>query len=209
MANYHTEFCTKLSDMTDEEFAWLIANAQYKPEERQKVERKNMDPPWYDPDRKLVPFDTSADKDARTFSIESNGESSVDHACEFIKAFLAKFRPAKAHCLGWAATCDQNRPGAFGGGGAFITATEIKYNGSFNWLEQQVKRFNRKPPKHPVYVYRFELISAEPIDMMERAELAQGYDQRTPGATRVLALDGERVRRAETYAFEEWFKGET
>lgn len=205
MANYHTEFCTGIEDVSDEEFTWLIANAAY---ERPEDASDDLDdPPWYDPDGETVPFDTKADRADRTFYIESTGESSVDHACEFIKAFPAKFRPTKAHCLGWASTCDQNRPDAFGGG-AFITATDIKYRGSFSWLEQQVKRFNRKPPRHPVYVYRFELVSDAPIGPAELHELAAEYDPITPGVTRVIHVEGERVRRAETYSVEEWFKRE-
>jgi hypothetical protein len=106
----------------------------------------------------------------------------------------------------WACTCDRNRPDGFGGGAAFITATEIKYDGSSNWLTRQIKKFERKPPKRPVYVYRFELVSAEPIPTDALHELAADYDPITPGVTRVSHVEGVRVRRAETYCVEAWFE---
>lgn len=202
MTDYGTDFCTGFSDVTDEEFDWLIKSAAYEPSGDDETP---TDPPWYDSDGGFVPFCTDAKREEREFFIESSGESSVSHACEFIKAFLAKFRPTQAHALGWASTCSKNEPDAFGGGAAFITATEIKYTNTDEWIARQVKRFNRKPPKHPVYVYRFELVSEKSIDMMKRAELAKEYTHDTPGVTRVLALDGETIRRAETYCVEGWF----
>lgn len=205
MTDYGTDFCawrTGFSDVTDEEFDWLIKNAAYEPSEDDEAP---TDPPWYDSEGEVVPFRTNEAREWREFSIESSGESSVSHACEFIKAFLAKFRSTKAHALEWAMTCNKNEPDAFGGGAAFITATEIKYTNTYDWIDRQVKRFNRKPPKHPVYVYRFELVSEKPITTADLHSLAEDYDPITPGVTRVIHVEGETIRRAETYCVEAWF----
>jgi hypothetical protein len=67
----------------------------------------------------------------------------VSHVAEFVRAFLARFRPADCWQLTWAETCSKPRIGEFGGGGLFVTASRVSYCVPHDWLRRRKKKFER------------------------------------------------------------------
>jgi hypothetical protein len=65
----------------------------------------------------------------------------VSHAGEFIRAFLARFRPADCWELTWAETCSKPRVGEFGGGALFITARSVRAISAVDWILKHRKAF--------------------------------------------------------------------
>lgn len=69
----------------------------------------------------------------------------IDAACEFIQHLLQQFEPAGHVTLEWSNDCSKPRIDAYGGGAAFITATEIKTLHTGRWLHQQVAKLKNNP----------------------------------------------------------------
>jgi len=69
----------------------------------------------------------------------------VMHVGEFVRAFLARSRPAACCHLSWAETCSRPRLGEFGGGGLFVTASSVQSWSAHEWLAQQRARFQENP----------------------------------------------------------------
>lgn len=64
-------------------------------------------------------------------------EGGVDAACAFIQQLLERIPFADHICLAWSNDCSKPRPGAFGGGAAFITAQNITSMTTGDWLHEQ------------------------------------------------------------------------
>jgi len=62
----------------------------------------------------------------------------VDAVCLFIQHLLQKFDPQGRVSLEWSHDCSKPRVDAYGGGAAFITATEIKTMSTAAWLKAQI-----------------------------------------------------------------------
>jgi len=73
----------------------------------------------------------------------------VVHVAEFVRAFLARFRPAGWWQMTWADTCSKPRIGQFSGGGAFVTAAGVQFLTPEEWLDQQRKEFLATSPITP------------------------------------------------------------
>ena len=72
----------------------------------------------------------------------------VSHVAEFVRAFLARFRPAACWHLTWAETCSRPRIGEFGGGAVFVTASAVKVFSPTSWIERRRKAFERPARTH-------------------------------------------------------------
>ena len=72
----------------------------------------------------------------------------VSHVGEFVRMFLARFRPDEAWQLTWAELCSKPRISEFGGGGLFVTAKEVTVIRVADWADQQRQQFERasSPP---------------------------------------------------------------
>lgn len=58
-----------------------------------------------------------------------------------MQQFLKQFRPNECWSLTYAATCSKPRVGEFGGGALFVTATEIKWQNSYDFITEQRAAF--------------------------------------------------------------------
>jgi hypothetical protein len=88
------------------------------------------------------------------WEIDSKGElwlyaeeyGNVSHAGEFVRALLARFRPADCWELTWAETCSKPRVGEFGGGALFVTARSVRAISAVDWVLRLQKAFERRSP---------------------------------------------------------------
>jgi hypothetical protein len=70
---------------------------------------------------------------------EESGEPA--HVAHLVQTFLRRFRPDQCWALTFAETCSKMRVGEFSGGGCFVTADEIRWQGGYTFVEEQRKAF--------------------------------------------------------------------
>ena len=206
MFNSYTQFCVEVADLNAEEEAWFRAQHALEPPED---DAEWVPPPWWDEEGECVPFDLviENDKGSRTAYVESEESGDVDSACQLLHAFLKTFRPTQAIEFEWAGTCDKMRPGAFGGGAAFITAQGIEYMSGWKWLRTKRKEFEAKAaPPHPVHTYPMSLVAKTELSQDALAGIARALDEHAPNGTRVYMSGEHNIEPAEDYALDEvWF----
>ena len=69
--------------------------------------------------------------------------ANVSHVGEFVRAFLARFRPIACWSLTWAESCSKPRLGEFGGGGLFVTARTVKVFNVAHWVDRRRRKFEK------------------------------------------------------------------
>lgn len=65
----------------------------------------------------------------------------LDLVAHLVQKFLRKFRPKDCWSLTYATTCSKPRVGEFGGGAVFVTAAEIKWQNSYEFVENCRRAF--------------------------------------------------------------------
>ena len=76
-------------------------------------------------------FETDATEEGLWLHSDSGG---IDAVCVFIQFLLVKFIPTSSVELEWSHDCSKPKMDAFGGGAAYITATDIKTINTSEWL---------------------------------------------------------------------------
>ena len=77
---------------------------------------------------------------ATAMNIYAEESGTPELVAEFLQQYLEKFQPQGSLWFAWATTCSKMRAGEFGGGAAFITATDIKFLDTHSWAEEQAKK---------------------------------------------------------------------
>lgn len=114
MANYYTQFSTMIKDLTDEERKW------WEKYQEEKAERRESNDDDY-----FTTCNVELQNDGAW--LYADDSCNIDSTAELIQRFLSENRPDQCHSFEWAETCSKPRLDEFGGGGCFITATEIKF----------------------------------------------------------------------------------
>lgn len=78
-------------------------------------------------------FETEVEEDEIWIHSQYGGQET---ACQFIQHLLQKFDFAPAVTFEWSHDCSKPRTDAYGGGAAFITATEIETFSTSEWLQK-------------------------------------------------------------------------
>ena len=91
-------------------------------------------------------FETEVSHDGQKWGLWLHSENGgIDAVCDFIQYLLQQFEPTGHVTLEWSSDCSKPRTDAFGGGAAFITATEIASINTGEWLHQQVAKLKTNP----------------------------------------------------------------
>ena len=85
-------------------------------------------------------------KPAGDLWIYSEESGDPHHVGQFVRAFLARFRPKDSWHFTWAETCSRPIVGDFGGGGLFVTAKSFQLFSAHEWLERRKLAFQREVP---------------------------------------------------------------
>ena len=82
------------------------------------------------------------DRKAGAFVVWFYGDPDIDVECAavVIQRFLKECRPQGSCGFSWAETCSKPRLDSFGGGACFITATNISWQSSGDWLSNKYKK---------------------------------------------------------------------
>jgi hypothetical protein len=84
------------------------------------------------------------DSGRRDLWLYAEDYGNVSHVAEFIRAFLARFRPDDCWQLAWSETCSKLHVGEFGGGGLFVTARSVCILRAADWVQRRRGSFQRR-----------------------------------------------------------------
>lgn len=108
---------------------------------------------WWEDEKQRVCGRLAMDGDCESgcvdFSIEKYGKEyyvwfssdewgNPDEVALTVQRFLKAHRPNSYFSLTWAETCSKPRIGEFGGGAVFVTANEISWLSTYQWVKKQI-----------------------------------------------------------------------
>jgi hypothetical protein len=166
MADNFLQFSETLDALTPEESAWLghqlepiavIDGTEY-PED-DAVQNRDTEPSYQglrflrdyedledgDNDPTVQGFQIEYQDDDTAyawFSAETNGDPG--RLAHLIQKFHKRFRPDQCWSLTYATTCSKLCVGEFGGGAVFVTADEIRWENSLDFVERQRAAFEAR-----------------------------------------------------------------
>lgn len=136
MADIYTQFSEIIENLTEPERGWwdkeLSAN-----------ELAYKDDGWYKLEDRGARNAVLDDNHDGTWNIWFNSETDDDFEAlvNSIQRFLKAHRPKDCFVMSWAETCSKPRVAEFGGGAAFVTANETKWNFTQQWLHDKKQEF--------------------------------------------------------------------
>ena len=163
MADYYLEFSQVISDLTPAETQWLRHQLQHVyvfgdeefpadalPADKWAAQadwsgiRAYADRDWCDSPEVLgfeFEFREQDEDHGRHLWLFAQDFGIPEKASHLVQKFLRTWRPRDCWTLSYAASCSKPRVDAFDGGAVFVTADEIKFFNSFDFLEEQRKQF--------------------------------------------------------------------
>ena len=159
MADYCTLFSDGISDITPEEEKWIarvLKNMNdVEVELPDDADQNDMDSwphvEWLLGELGLVmaeqvdywpnfEWEFENTPKGRNLWIYSDYSGDVEHVGFFVSAYLTKFHPELYWSMEYAFTCTKPIIGAFGGGGIFVTADEVKWFSPWAQIEAEKKK---------------------------------------------------------------------
>ena len=131
MADYFTNFSVILP-LTKQQQAYAFEIAK-QVEEHETQEIPTDFPTSLNDEIENWTFETEITEKGLWLHSQSGGQES---ACVFIQHLLQKFDFAPAVSFDWSHDCSKPRTDAYGGGAAFVTATEIETFSTSEWLQK-------------------------------------------------------------------------
>jgi hypothetical protein len=162
MADNYLQFSETLGPLTRKQEAWLqqqlepiiVINGKEFPEN----DAPDCDKPDYRGLRFLRDYeDLNDDADTCGFGLEFESTGKRRQAwiyadecghpgrvAHLVQKFLKQFHPDQCWSLTCAMTCSKLRAGEFGGGAAFVTADDIRWENTYDFIEQQQAKFKAR-----------------------------------------------------------------
>jgi hypothetical protein len=169
VANNYLEFSEVIQNLTAEEEAWLrdqleiihVFGSQEYPDGQVPDNLDTHQPEWYgcrawrdledcDPDDgEYVGFEYEFHDDdhppegwGRHLWIFTSEWGCLERVAHLVRKFLRQFRPDQSWALTYAVTCSKRRVGTFGGGAVFVTASEVKWQNAWDFVQTEVASFS-------------------------------------------------------------------
>lgn len=141
MADNYTEFSETLDNLTPDEEKWL--NEQLASDPCTGCPVFVADYEEHDPDETGYGFCVlfQCDDENCNLAIYSDGYGQVGRVAHLVQKFLKRYRPDQYWSLTFSNTCSSPRVGEFGGGAVFVTADEIRWHHTHDFIEQQRAAF--------------------------------------------------------------------
>jgi len=126
MANNYLQFSEMITKLTPDETKWWADKIKAEDELR---ERSNSGEATEDEEEYICSGELHIDfeNDGKNVWLHGDEFGSVDRLAAVVQAFLIACRPKSCFSATWAEYCSKPRIGEFGGGGVFVTATDIQY----------------------------------------------------------------------------------
>jgi hypothetical protein len=138
MAENYLEFSTDLEIRSADERRWLEEQLEEVEHQDGTVPRFLLDHPELEAGS-VAGFEIAWKDDSVVFYSEESGD--VDHLVHLVQKFLRAFRPHEAWSVTWAETCSKPRIDEFGGGAAFVTASEVHWISAHQFVEDRLAAF--------------------------------------------------------------------
>jgi len=217
MADNFLSFSEVIPNLAPEEEAWLrkqlevvyvFGDREYA-EDELPAELDAADADWsgcrawrdledYDPDDgETVGFQYAFHEDhdtpdgwGRHLWVYTEEWGSPGRAAHLVRKFLKDFRPDQCWMLTYALTCSKPRAGEFGGGGIFVTASEIKCQDSRDFVEAQAQAFGEslaspEPEGEGLRVVRRWVLYDLDGDALLTTNVYDSYDEAVEAAQQV------------------------
>jgi hypothetical protein len=139
MADNYLEFSAALDVETEDERRWLEQQLEDVEHEDGDMPRFLLDYPDRDEGETSAGFEVTWESDLVVFFATESGN--VGHLAHLVQKFLKEFRPKEAWSVTWAESCSMPRIDAFGGGAAFVTAGEVRWMSTYQFIEDQLAAF--------------------------------------------------------------------
>ena len=76
--------------------------------------------------------------------IYSKEYPNIDSLVSIIQSVMKHYNSKKYISFEYAFTCNKLRTDGFGGGAVFINSSEVKFFNTCNWVQEQIKQFEKK-----------------------------------------------------------------
>jgi hypothetical protein len=141
MADNYLEFSETLDSLNPEEEKWLNEQLADDPDAGCPVFLVDYDN--RDPDDSDYGFCVSFEGQGETrhLWLYADEHGDVGRVAHLIQKFLKRFRPDQCWALGYATTCSKLRVGEFGGGAVFVTADDIHWQNTCDFIEEERAKF--------------------------------------------------------------------
>lgn len=146
MADNYLQYAVEVTDLTDEEIAWLRQALTWDlSEEQEKAKAQGADPDtvtppgWWEEYAECVGLSYELDQVRREVLLYAVENGNAGCAAELLFAFVTEFRPAAIYTIEWAETCSRMRPGEFGGGACVISREGIRWQRTGVWASRERK----------------------------------------------------------------------
>lgn len=145
MADNYLQFSEIVKLKNEEEKKWVewhlgiipvsddLVTDDDKAEYEKQLERYNLEP-----DDLSLDFQWEIDSSLQLW-IYADEFGNVDNVALFMQEFLSKFDPDSSFSITYSSTCSKPRVGEFGGGAAFVTAENIDWVNSHDWIREKHK----------------------------------------------------------------------
>ena len=169
MADNYLQFSEVISKLTKKEEAWLkeqlqpirvLGDREY-PEDAVPADLADKNADWagvrflrdktdHDPEWDALGFEYSFHDDhdpkgwGRHLWVYTEESGGPDNVAWLARKFLKKFRPDQCWSLTYSTTCSKPRVGEFGGGAVFVTANTIRWENTYDFVEDQRAALRRK-----------------------------------------------------------------
>ena len=128
MASYYTQYSFAVEDLSSQEEAWLSKRIDDENEREYYCTLPSCT------------FLTEQGDESKTLWIHDPiGGSDLEVLAELLQDFLQTFRPSEYIAFSWADTCSMPRTDSFGGGAVFITAENIVWVDTHDWIAKQIE----------------------------------------------------------------------
>lgn len=163
MTDYFTQWVVPLKLENKEEIKWvkrvnsdlhrlcelaedLSSDEDHKEYHELKKVLGDIATPFGEDNRDYVSFgfdvELASDKKSGTAYYISDENGDPEQVAAVLQAFLKQFHPDRRMSFEWADTCSKMRSEGFGGGAVFITATDIQYMSTSEWLRDREQAFD-------------------------------------------------------------------
>jgi hypothetical protein len=68
---------------------------------------------------------------------DADDHNNLGALAHLVQKFLRRFRPDESWSVTYASTCSKPRVDSFGGGAVFVTADEIKFDSTWDFIERK------------------------------------------------------------------------
>jgi hypothetical protein len=148
MADHYRQFSELIEAITPQERAWIRQVLDCQDDVSTVLKESGIRASAVEPDG-WPGFQWQLEDHEPDLWLYSEDSGNVEHVGEFVRAFLARFRPKACWSMTWSDSCSKPRVGEFTGAGLFVTAKNVRFFCAADAVQRMHKRFARVKSSNP------------------------------------------------------------